>query len=257
MSQQFGYPQFDGQGIKKLTIAGDAENDMMMDIEIRRMEAGQKLSLFSDSEETAVLLITGQVVYRWEEKEQEGSRHDFINEGPYCLHVCRGRQIQVEACADSEILVQKTKNDNLFEPVFYTPETCRDEVFGEGVCGGKLVRTVRTIFDYQNAPYSNMVNGEVITHQGNWSSYTPHSHPQPEVYYYRFQRKEGFGACFIGGNAYKIADGSFAAITPGETHPQVTAPGYPMYYCWMIRHLPGNPWTTRDDDPRYIWIKQQ
>lgn len=99
-----------------------------------------------------------------------------------------------------------------------------------------------------------MVLGEIITKQGGWCSYIPHWHPQPEVYYYRYERPEGFGACIIGDNAYKVTDGSFAAITPGETHPQATAPGYAQYCVWMIRHLPGNPWTSRADDPRYEWL---
>ncbi|NCA67564.1 MAG: 5-deoxyglucuronate isomerase, partial [Clostridia bacterium] len=31
--------------------------------------------------------------------------------------------------------------------------------------------------------------------------------------------------------------------------------GYPMYCCWMIRHLDNNPWErTRIDDPRYVWL---
>lgn len=257
MSKQFDYPQYDENGMKRLTSAGDAENDMMMDIAVYRMKAGEEREFFSDSEETAALLVLGEVTYEWEGQKAGGHRDDFIKEGPYCLHVCRGKKITVKAVADSELLVQKTENEGEFASVFYTPDTCRDETFGFGLCEDRMVRTVRTVFDYDNAPYSNMVNGEVINHQGSWSSYTPHSHPQPEVYYYRFQREEGFGACFIGENAYKIGDGSFAAITPGETHPQVTAPGYPMYYCWMIRHLPGNPWTTRDDDPRYVWIKEE
>ena len=32
-------------------------------------------------------------------------------------------------------------------------------------------------------------------------------------------------------------------IPPGRDHAQVSAPGYGMYYLWMIRHLPGNPYT--------------
>jgi len=53
---------------------------------------------------------------------------------------------------------------------------------------------------------------------------------------------------------YKIKDGSFSAIPGHVTHPQVTAPGYLMYTCWMIRHLDGNPWTDRIDDERYLWL---
>lgn len=256
MSEQFGYPEYDKNGRKIITRAGDTQNDMMMDIDVYQMKKGESMTFLSDTEETAVLLVTGDLTFAYEGKESGGVRKDFITEGPYCLHVCKGKEVVITAKEDSEVLVQKTENDAEFETIFYTPETCQDDTFGFGLCDGRMERTVRTIFDYNNAPYSNMVNGEVITHQGNWSSYTPHSHPQPEVYYYRFVRPEGFGACFIGENAYKIKDGSFAAITSGETHPQVTAPGYPMYYCWMIRHLPGNPWTTRDDDPKYLWIKE-
>lgn len=254
MFTEFVYPEFDASGKKQLCTYG-AENDMMMDIAVYRMKKGDKKTFLSATEETAVLVVLGKVSYEWNGEKKEGWRHDFINEGPYCLHACKGVEIKIEALEDSEVLVQKTDNDREFASVFYTPETCTNDTFGKGLCEDRMERTVRTIFDYSNAPYSNMVNGEVINHQGSWSSYTPHSHPQPEVYYYRYERPEGFGACFIGESAFKIADGSAAHITPGKNHPQCTAPGFPMYYCWMIRHLPGNPWTTRDDDPRYLWIK--
>lgn len=256
MSKIFSYPEFDSQGTKTLTKAGDGENNMLMDIAIYQMKAGEELSFSCLKDEMAVLLLTGEIQFSWEERKEWGKRRSLMEEGPYCLHVPKGILVSVQAKEDSQVLVQSTENDRVFDSVFYRPEDCTNDIFGEGLWENKMKRTVRTIFDYGNAPYSNMVNGEVITHQGGWSSYTPHDHLQPEVYYYRFERPEGFGACFIGEEAFKIKDGSCAAIPGGRTHPQVTAPGFPMYYCWMIRHLPGNPWTTRTDDPRYNWIKE-
>ncbi len=253
MSKEFSYPEFE-QGVKVLSTAGDAVNDMMMNIAVYRMTAGESRRFCYEGEEMAVLLVQGQITFQWEGREETGLRHSFIEEGPYCLHVSCGTEVTVTALVDSEVLVQTTCNETAFESVFYCPEDCRNDIFGLGVLEGKLERTVRTVFDYKNAPYSNMVNGEVINHQGGWSSYTPHHHPQPEVYYYRYERPEGFGACFIGEDVYKIKDGAVAAIPGGKTHPQVTAPAFPMYYCWMIRHLPGNPWTDRVVDPRYTWI---
>ena len=253
MSKPFSYPEFE-DGVKILSNAGDAENDMMMNIRVYRMTAGQTHTFHRETEETAVLLVMGDVTWRWNDREETGHRESFIREGPYCLHVPRGIAVTVTANADSEVLVQSTDNPRDFPPVFYRPEDCRDDIFGLDVFDNKMKRTVRTVFDYKNAPYSNMVNGEVINHQGGWSSYTPHHHPQPEVYYYRYERSEGFGACFLGDDAYKIKDGSCACIPGGVTHPQVTAPAFPMYYCWMIRHLDGNPWTDRIVDPRYTWI---
>lgn len=254
MSKPFAYPEFDENGVKVLSRAGDAVNDMMMDITVYRMKAGEERAFLREKEEMAVLLVTGDVTFSWDGQTKTGHRDSFIEEGPYCLHTPKGVAVTVRANIDSEVLVQTTENLRSFDPVFYRPEDCRDDIFGLDVFDNKMKRTVRTVFDYKNAPYSNMVNGEVINHQGGWSSYTPHHHPQPEVYYYRYERSEGFGACFLGDDVYKIKDGSCACIPGGVTHPQVTAPAFPMYYCWMIRHLEGDPWTDRIVDPRYTWI---
>ena len=254
MSKPFAYPEFDENGVKVLSRAGDAVNDMMMDITIYCMKAGEERAFLREKEEMAVLLVTGDVTFSWNGQTKTGHRDSFIEEGPYCLHTPKGVAVTVRANFDSEVLVQTTENLRNFDPVFYRPEDCRDDIFGLDVFDNKMKRTVRTVFDYKNSPYSNMVNGEVVNHQGGWSSYTPHHHPQPEVYYYRYERPEGFGACFLGDDVYKIKDGSCACIPGGVTHPQVTAPAFPMYYCWMIRHLEGNPWTDRIVDPRYTWI---
>ena len=254
MSKPFAYPEFDENGVKVLSRAGDAVNDMMMNITVYRMKAGEERAFLREKEEMAVLLVTGDVTFSWNGQTKTGHRDSFIEEGPYCLHSPKGVAVTVRANFDSEVLVQTTENLRNFDPVFYRPEDCRDDIFGLDVFDNKMKRTVRTVFDYKNSPYSNMVNGEVINHQGGWSSYTPHHHPQPEVYYYRYERPEGFGACFLGDEVYKIKDGSCACIPGGVTHPQVTAPAFPMYYCWMIRHLEGNPWTDRIVDPRYTWI---
>ena len=254
MSKPFHYPEFDETGVKILSRAGDTVNNMMMDITIYRMKAGEERTFFLETQEMAVLLVLGDLTYQWDGHEQTGHRESFIGEGPYCLHVPKAVRVTVRANQASEVLVQSTANDRDFAPLFYRPEDCRDDIFGLDVFDNKMKRTVRTVFDYRNAPYSNMVNGEVINHQGGWSSYTPHHHPQPEVYYYRYERPEGFGACFLGDDVYKIKDGSCACIPGGVSHPQVTAPAFPMYYCWMIRHLEGNPWTDRIVDPRYTWI---
>lgn len=111
------------------------------------------------------------------------------------------------------------------------------------------------MFDLDNAPQSNMVMGEVFNQPGRWSSYPPHYHPQPELYYYQFDHPEGFGAGFEGNTPYKTENGSCLCIRGGNAHQQVTAPGYEMYYVWLIRHLDGDPWDkTRIYVPEYEWL---
>ena len=250
----FSYPEFiDGK-----KILSEKTSDMLMDIACYLLKKGESRTFLTEEMETAILLVSGAVTFAWNGESAKVSRSGLFTEGPSTLHVCRGVAVTVTADADSEILVQQTDNDREFPAKLYRPQ---DNVYSTS-CEGKwentAVRDVVTVFDYEIAPYSNMVLGEVYARQGRWWSYTPHWHPQPEVYYYKFDRPEGFGACFIGETAYTVKDGSAGCFTGGNTHAQVTAPGYPMYNVWMIRHLPGDPWKkTRIVDERYAWLDEE
>lgn len=231
------------------------ESAMLMDIGYQVMNAQEKLTFKDDKKETAFVILTGEVMIYWEDQTEMMKRDSIFDENPYCLHVPAGVEVIVQANSNAEVLIQKTKNERHFLPKFYRPEDCQCDQFGAGMWNGTAERTVRTIFDYTNAPYSNMVNGEVVNRPGRWSGYIPHTHPQPEVYTYKFNKPQGFGCSFIGDDAYKISHNSYSAIPGGDSHPQVTAPGYAMWYSWMIRHLPNDPWNkTRTDDPDHVWL---
>ena len=248
------YPEFSQEGIKVISRIDGINKNMLMDITVYRIKKGMSCKFHETDKETALLLLEGSVEYEWMSGAESADRTDVFTQAPYCLHVCRDTGISVTALRDSELLVQSARNEKLFPGRFYRPEDCRIELMGDKQWEGTARREVLTIFDYNTAPYSNMVMGEVITKAGRWSSYIPHSHPQPEVYYYKFDRPQGFGACFIGRGVYKVCDGAAAAIPGGLTHPQAAAPGYNMYYCWMIRHLDNNPWKTRENDPAHVWL---
>lgn len=250
----FGYPEFNSDGEKILTTYDNEYRDMLMDIRVYKIKEDSVRTFSRAGEETAVLLLNGIVEISWENESITVSRKDVFTEGPWALHVCKGKEIKVKAMEDSRILVQCTHNDNEFDSKLYSPEDAPWNTVYEGKFGGNAVRKVNTIFDYTIAPYSNMVLGEVLNNRGNWSGYIPHSHAQPETYYFMFDRPEGFGASFVGDDVFKITDGSFSAIPGGKTHPQAAAPGFLMYTCWMIRHLDGRPWTQRVDDKRYTWL---
>ncbi len=241
-------------GYNVLTEMDGKHKEMMMDIGIYKFRKDEKIKLKEPSKEMALLLLEGTVIMKWNGIKHKMERHSLFDDEPWCLHLPRNLEVEVEALEESEVLIQKTDNDRAFEPKLYTPEDCKTEIFGEEVLGESSRRLVRTIFDYKIAPYSNMVIGEVINLPGRWSSYPPHHHPQPEVYLYRFTKPQGFGAAFVGDEVYKVVDNSFLTIPGGYVHPQVTAPGYGMYYCWMIRHLDGNPWTDRVMDEDHSWL---
>ncbi len=250
----FLYPKYSLDGRKVLTQIDGICSEMLMDIELHLLSKGTILEISFPAKEAVVLLMTGKIELTWDGDSAVAERQDIFTQLPWVLHVCKGKKVRVVALEDSEILVQATYNDRNFPAKLYRPEDNRVVVSCKDKWENTSVRNVITTIDYENAPYSNLVIGEVVQPQGRWAGYIPHHHPQPEVYYFRFDKPQGFGASFIGDEVHKIADGSFAAIPGGLSHPQVTAPGYRLYFCWMIRHLDGNPWTDRIDLPEHKWL---
>ena len=256
MSKVFGYPEFDDKGEMILTTYDNEYKAMMMDIRVYRMKAGEVRKFQRDGEETAVLLLSGDLNFAWEDKKETVTRKDVFTEGPWCVHVSTGVEVEVTANAKTEILVQCTHNDKTFASRLYAPKDAPWGYSSVGKFGNVAKRRVNTIFDHDISPESNMVLGEVLNDRGNWSGYLPHRHPQPETYLFKFDRPEGFGASFVGDQVFKSVNNSFSAIPGGELHPQAVAPGFQMYTCWMIRHIDGNPWlqTDRCEDERYTWM---
>lgn len=228
---------------------------MQMDVGILKLSAGLKYEDLQPEKETAYLPLSGKMTFSYNKETKEAHRDSVYTEVPYCLHVSKNTAVTITAITDIEVYIQRSYCDNDFAPVFYEPKDVRLGVTGKDVLDDTMHRNVRTIFDYDNAPYSNMVLGEVISLPGRWSGYPPHNHPQPEAYYYRFDHPQGFGAGFVGDNVYKLQNDSILLITPNEVHPQVTAPGYAMLTIWGIRHLDGDPWiNTRTEKPEHQWM---
>lgn len=234
---------FNENGVKTLCEIGRLHPEMMMTIRVKKFKENEAVTVSSDSLETAFLILKGEAEISWCGKTEKIFRESPFVKKPFCLHVPKSTEVTVKGITEgTEILIQQTENDRDFAPVFYTPDDVLYQHFGEGQYDGTAYRICSTVFDYDNAPYSNMVLGEVFNQPGRWSSYPPHHHPQPEVYYYQFDKPQGFGACFIGDNVFKSVEGSACYITDGYDHQQVVAPGYEMCYIWMIRHPEGDPW---------------
>lgn len=136
----------------------------------------------------------------------------------------------------------------------------------EGVAGRDLwQRVVRTILGPDDVA-SRLIVGETIHPvAGTWSSFPPHRHDREaadevrleEVYYYRLQPAAGFGVQVRYDTdtgeqeARMVRDGDAAAITAGF-HPVAAAPGYRLYYLWIMA---GEGRAVRPFiDPRYRWL---
>lgn len=248
--------EFDENGKKVLCEMNGINKEMLMDIYVKKLKKGEKLKICEQKNETAILLLKGKVNFIVGDTINEtGQRANPFEKKPYAVHFSHSVKCILTALEDSEVLVQMTDNEKTWDSVFYSPDNVTYAEFGKGQWNGAGHRIVSTVFDLDNAPYSNMVMGEVFNQPGRWSSYPPHYHPQPEVYYYQFDHPEGFGAGFEGNTPYKTENGTCLCIRGGFAHQQVTAPGYEMYYVWLIRHLDNDPWDkTRIYVPEYEWL---
>ena len=226
-----------------------------MDSALLCLTSGKDEVLHDQAKETAVLLLTGDVNFETKKDKYLAKRSCLFTQRPYCLHIPADIKVKIHANINNcELLILKTTNNKDFEEKYYTPDMIAENYFGKGIWNETAKRLVRDIFNYDNAPYSNLVLGEILNNPGRWSSYTPHWHRQPEIYFYKFSKPQGFGVSITGDNAYVIKNNSFAAIPGGLCHPQVTAPGYAMYYAWAIRHLEDDPWNERIFDEAHDWL---
>ncbi|MCD8082152.1 MAG: 5-deoxy-glucuronate isomerase [Clostridiales bacterium] len=246
------------RGYNSYIDAGTDDMGTQMDVGLLIMEAGDTYTYEDSEKEVAILLFEGQVTYEWNGRTVEADRPDSFHHEAYCLLAPRKTKITLTARAHSELYLQATVNEKDYEAILYTPQDVQTQHAGNhGELLGCMQREIKTFFDYDNAPFSNMVLGEVLNYPGKWSSYPPHHHPQPEVYFYRFDRPQGFGAGFANGEVYQTGQNGCAVINHGF-HSQTAAPGYAMCYAWGIRHLDGDPWLkTRIDDEEHTWLLEK
>jgi 5-deoxy-glucuronate isomerase len=120
----------------------------------------------------------------------------------------------------------------------------------------------------EEVPADYLFIGEAIVPPANWASFPPHRHDfddlpyevdMEEIYYFRFDRPQGFGIQKIYTDSrsidetYTVQD-HHTVLIPEGYHPVATAPGYSMYYLWVMagqnRRFLSRP------DPDHGWVAQ-
>lgn len=243
-------------GYEPLVERRGAEADMLMDFGVLSLKPGEAWDSGAE-DETALLFMDGEAEFSWKGGSAKVSRKSLFDESPSTLSLPSGESARVVAGPlGAELCVTRTENKRRFPCRFWSAAECRSELRGKGTMNETSTRIVRTVFDDSNAKESNLVIGEVVGMPGRWSSYPPHHHPQPEIYHYRFLPEQGFGLTAIGDNAYILRHRDTVLIREGQIHPHVTAPGYAIWYLWVIRHLEGRRYVTPIFVPEHQWVSE-
>jgi 5-deoxy-glucuronate isomerase len=228
------------------------------------LDAGGQAKFTPPSGEEAVLvLLTGEV--EWDGRR--AARSDVFDQRAAAVYLPPGTGIDVVAKAPTELALAATRNADLpaddDAPAFIAPA---DVVVHERGAPG-WQRQVHDIAA-DNVRARALIVGETFNEPGQWSSFPPHKHDgadgEPaleEVYYYRFDRPDGFG--FQGlyeadgeegrERAIFLRHGAVVGIPRGY-HPVCAAPGYRLYYLWALVGQPRQ--LAMHEDPAHRWLHE-
>lgn len=246
-----------GPGLTTITRWDDTSEPTGIGFAVLTLAAGETYRETTPAE-SAFLLMSGAAEVTLGNRRESFARASLFDDSPSAAHVPANAELGIAVTARSEFTVYRTANRKPFAPRFFLPADTKDEHRGKGQVAGACLRLVRTIFDRTNSEAAaELVLGEVVTLPGRWSSYPPHHHPQPEIYHYRFTHPQGYGHAELGEIVLKVRQNDTVKILDGNDHAQCAAPGYGMYYAWVIRHLPGNPYTVPEFTAEHRWTMER
>ena len=237
---------------------------MLIDLRLVQLSTGERETLLDDAEMCAVVLSGAVDVTIGGTSHGTASRPGDVFAGAGdAVYAPPAQKLELAAQSDAVVAVAAAPlADRPPGPArLITPSEQSVRTAGTG----NWSRTIRTILGPDDDA-GRLVLGETLNPPGNWSSYPPHKHDRDappeevaleEIYYYRFKPKGGFGVQLIYDDrderAQIVRDGDVVAI-PSGYHPVVAAPGYSLYYLWVMagegREL------APFFDPRHVWIQE-
>ncbi len=228
------------------------------------MIPGQTINRSGDEREVAVVvlegavgIVAGSLVFN-----NVGSRSSVFEDVPApVVLVAPGTPFQVRAVTPALVAIAGAPGGDVLQTRLIEPATMRVEARG----AGRTFRTVRHLLP-PDADAGRLILVEVVTPGGNWSSYPPHKHDtedQPreslleELYYYRFEKPQGFALQRIYTTDRSLDDAltpmnGDVVLVPRGFHPVGCPAGYDCYYLNVMAG-PTRLWHFTLD-PDHAWL---
>lgn len=231
-----------------------------------------ELELDTGDREFAVLPLAGSLTVNVEGRHFElagrDSVFDRVTDWAYLPVDTRAR-----LTGEAEVALAFAHAERRLEPAYVPAGQVPVEIRGAGTATREVVNFLSP---EGFAGADRLICVEVLTPDGNWSSYPPHKHDDTpdslanneEIYYFRVGKAGAPGTSDEGFAIHRTytADGSIDAtvvvrdgdvfLVPRGYHgPSVAAPGYPLYYLNVMAGP--NPQRTMAiiDDPAHGWVR--
>ncbi len=224
--------------------------------------------------EMAVLPLSGAVTVEVEGRrfELRDRTHVFHGIADWC-YLPIDAEVRITAATPAQVALPSARADKRFDPVKIHAEAVPVELRGAGVSTRQLNNFMAPeVFDGAH----RLMCVEVITPDGNWSSYPPHRHDgdgecvvnNEEIYYFRVGSTVTGGYSNDGFAMHRtytadgeidvnvaVYDGDVFTIPRGYHGPCVAAPGYPLYYLNVLAGPSGERTMAFCDDPTHHWVR--
>jgi 5-deoxy-glucuronate isomerase len=244
-------------------------------LRVLRIAAGGTYELVTGDAEMAVLPLSGGGVT----VEVEGRRFDLAGRASVFAAVSDwaylpvGAEVRLSSAAGAEVALPSARASRRFDAAYVAAGDVAVEVRGAGPATRQVTNFMSPeAFDGAD----KLMCVELLTPDGNWSSYPPHRHDDSpecpvnneEIYYFRLGRAgtaeydpdgfalhhtytpEGDVAAVV-----KVADGDVFLVKRGYHGPCAAAPGYPLYYLNVLAGPGGERSMAFCDDPAHHWVR--
>jgi 5-deoxy-glucuronate isomerase len=252
----------------KQVIDSDSQLEVI-GFDLLRLNPDESIELNSGEYELGLVLLSGICTVTAGDfvAKSIGGRRNVFDGKPATVYIPKDTAytVSAEGFGTLEIGVCKVKADKKYEPFVVMPEDIVTEHRGK-------LNWQRDVNDIITSKYEGKVDkivlGETYGCAGQWSSYPSHKHDtdnmpyevnMEEIYHFKVNPSQGFGIQVMYSDdmslkeSYIVRDGDSIAIKDGY-HPVAAAPGYSVYYLWVMAGKSGRK-LTPCDDPKNAWVK--
>ncbi|WNV91167.1 5-deoxy-glucuronate isomerase [Umezawaea sp. Da 62-37] len=238
------------------------------------LAAGESRTIETGEFEAFVLPLAGGCVVEVDgERFELTGRDSVFTRVTDFAYVPRDARVALTSEAGVELALPMARCERRLTPKYGPAEDVPVEVRGAGNATRQVTNFgVPGVWDHAD----KLVACELITPDGNWSSYPPHKHDDTEpcevvneeVYYFRIAGRDGVTPSREGFGLHKtytgdgevdedvaVRDGDVFLIPRGYHGPCVAAPGYPMYYLNVLAGPGAERSLAFCDDPAHTWIR--
>ena len=234
--------------------------------DLNRLKAGETVSGETGDREVCLVWISGKgrASAGGQDFGVVGERMSPFEGAPHSLYVAAGASWSVTAETDLELAVCSAPGGGGFKTKLIPPGTYPQ--FNRGK--GSNVRLVTNIMPEDDNSAQSLLVVEVITPNGNTSSYPSHKHDQDdlpnesfleETYYHRMNPPQGFAFQRVYTDdrsldeAMAVENGDVTLVPKGY-HPCATIHGYDLYYLnvmagpkrvWKFHNQPEHEWLLK------------